>query len=43
MLAIEEGREPNGCTLCSVVGELDLSTVTQLRDSLAHPATSPSW
>ena len=41
MLTIEEGREPNGCIVCRVVGELDLSTVTQLRDSLAHLATCP--
>jgi anti-sigma B factor antagonist len=40
MLTIEEGREPNGCIVCRVVGELDLSTVAQLRDSFTHLAKS---
>ena len=41
MLTIEEGHEANGRIVCRVVGESYLSTVTQLRDSLAHLATCP--
>jgi anti-sigma B factor antagonist len=41
MLIVEKGQEADGCIVCRVVGELDLSTVTQLRDSLADLAGSP--
>ena len=40
MLTITEDREGHGCTVCRVVGELDMSTSTQLRDNLARLATS---
>ncbi len=39
MLTIEEVREPNDCIICRVAGELDMYTVTQLRDTLARLAT----